>query len=239
MADASVRNHFTVAASDVTPQSVRKTVRMLFAPVSDSAEISVHCSSVLSDSERDHLERKKGNDHRARFAQRRAFRRFCASVALGTSSPLSEIVFEDTDKGRPFLRNSPEFWFSFSSCRFGMLGAWSSSFSVGVDIEDRTRDLDSLALARQFYSTSEAKTVERLRPADRLEVFYQLWSLKEAALKSIGEGLPFGLDAFEFRLNPGPRCVNTPSEYGRPDRFNAYGIDGNRTSGALITRCVA
>ncbi len=32
--------------------------------------------------------------------------------------------------------------------------------------------------------------------------FYQFWSLKEAALKSIGEGLPFGLYAFEFEVDP-------------------------------------
>ena len=52
------------------------------------------------------------------------------------------------------------------------------------------------------FSDAEAKTVESAGDQARLRTFFQLWCLKEAALKSIGEGLPFGLDAFEFELSP-------------------------------------
>ena len=63
-------------------------------------------------------------------------------------------------------------------------------------------DLEPTELAREFFSGAEANAVERAGGLERQRIFFQLWSLKEAALKSIGEGLPFGLDAFEFELTP-------------------------------------
>ena len=71
----------------------------------------------------------------------------------------------------------------------------------------------------------------------RLRTFCQLWSLKEAALKSIGEGLPFGLDAFEFELTPNLRVVSAPPDYGGPERFNAQIMQG--LCAALVIRSVA
>jgi hypothetical protein len=69
-------------------------------------------------------------------------------AALGSSQPLSEIVFEETENGCPYLSELPDLWFSFSSCRFGILGAWSSSHGIGVDVEDPSRDLEVEELAR-------------------------------------------------------------------------------------------
>ena len=237
--DNKVRNHFMTHVCNLTPASLRHAVHVLFAPVSDDSDISGLCVSVLSKSERQAMERKSVAGQRAEFAQRRAFRRFCAATALGSARSLSELVFEETDKGRPYLHDKPGLWFSFSSCRFGMLGAWSSAYGIGVDIEDRTRELDALDLARQFFSVTETAAIERLRGADRLKAFYQLWSLKEAALKSIGEGLPFGLDAFEFDLHPRPRCIDTPAEYGGPGQIYAHDLAGGRMSAALVARDMA
>ena len=70
----------------------------------------------------------------------------------------------------------------------------------------------------------------------RLRTFCQLWSLKEAALKSIGEGLPFGLDAFEFELAPNLRVVHAPPAYGGPRRFSAQVIEGTEICAALVIR---
>ena len=153
--------------------------------------------------------------------------------------PLSRILFQETEKGRPYLPDFPNVRFSFSSCRFGFLGAWSSTHSIGVDLEDQTRNLEAAELAQQFFSEAEVKAVKVVGGLARLRTFCLLWSLKEAALKSIGEGLPFGLDAFEFELTPTLRVVHAPPDYGEPERFDAQTIQGTDICAALVIRSVA
>jgi phosphopantetheine--protein transferase-like protein len=144
-----------------------------------------------------------------------------------------------TENGRPYLSDLPDFWFSFSSCRFGFLGAWSSTHGIGVDLEDQTRNLEAVELAHRFFSEAEANAVEGVGGLERLRTFFQFWSLKEAALKSIGEGLPFGLDAFEFELEPNLRVVHAPPDHGGPEQFDAHVIKGADSCAALVIRSLA
>lgn len=234
--DSRVNDLFAVRSRDLTPPSASHVARVLFAPVSSDSEVSSLCASVLSTTEQRRAERFTSEDNRANFNQRRAFRRYCGVTALGSAQPLSQISFKETDNGRPYLSDLPGCWFSFSACRFGFLGAWSTTHGIGVDLEDQTRKLDAVELAHQFFSDAEASVVERVGGLERLQTFYQYWSLKEAALKSIGEGLPFGLDAFEFELDPGPRIVNAPSDHGGPTQFAAHLIKGTEHCAALVTR---
>jgi hypothetical protein len=71
--------------------------------VSRDPGISNRCASVLSETELQRAERFAAEDDRAEFEQRRAFRRFCGATALGSLQPLSEILFEETENGRPYL----------------------------------------------------------------------------------------------------------------------------------------
>ena len=231
-----INDHFAAGTRDLTPTSVCHAARVLYVPVSRDPEISWLCASVLSDSERQRADRLASEHDKAQFKQRRAFRRFCGATALGSSRPLSQIGFEQTENGRPYLPDLPGVWFSFSACRFGLLGAWSSTHGIGVDLEDQTRELEAIELARGYFSAAESIAVEEAASPDRLRTFFQFWSLKEAALKSIGEGLPFGLDAFEFGLLPRPHVVDAPAEHGGPAQFDAHTIDGTGGCAALVIR---
>ena len=232
-ANARVNDLFAASALDCTPPAARPVARVLFAPVSLDPEVSILCAALLSDTELRRPESFLADDHKAHFKQRRAFRRYCGALAAGFALPMSRISFETTEKGRPHLLELPGYWFSFSSCRLGHLGAWSSTHGIGVDIEDPTRHLEATELARTYFSDAEAKSVE---VAGDMRTFFQLWTLKEAALKSIGEGLPFGLDAFQFELDPRIRAVDAPAAYGGSERFSSYAIETADGCAALIVR---
>jgi len=233
MSDANDRFRGSV---DLTPAFARHSAHVLYMPISDDAEVSRHCAAVLSDSELQRRDRLAADGDKAWFEQRRAFRRYCGAVAVGTSRPLSEIVFEETANGRPWLPEAPGLWFSFSSCRSGLLGAWSSTRAVGVDIEDPSRDLEAAELARQFFSAVEVELVQRTIGTERLRSFYRLWTAKEAALKSIGEGLPYGLDTFEFELKPSLRILHAPEHVGGAESFATHVIRGTGLCATLVIR---
>jgi 4'-phosphopantetheinyl transferase len=235
-ASARVNDLFAASARDCTPAPAHRMASVLFAPVSRNPEAVSSCASVLSDAEKRRAQSFLAESGEARFTQQRAFRRYCGALAVGSGLPLSRIAFEATDKGRPFLPELPGCWFSFSSCRLGYLGAWSSTHAVGVDIEDQARRLEATELAESYFSRAEAEAVEDAGERTRMRTFFQLWTLKEAALKSIGEGLPFGLDAFQFELDPSIRVVDAPRAYGGPHRFCAYAIEAAGACAALAIR---
>ena len=235
-----VADLFAADTRDLTPASARHAACVLYAPVSRDPEVTRLCASVLSDTELQRADRFVAQSDKALFKQRRAFRRFCGATVLRWSRPLWQIIFQETENGRPYLSDLPDVWFSFSSCRFGFLGAWSSTHGIGVDIEDQSRNLEALELAHRFFSGAEANAVEGMGGLERLRTFFRFWSLKEAALKSIGEGLPFGLDAFEFELGPDLRVIHAPPDHGGPEQFDAHVIEGTDSScAALVIRSLA
>src|SRR6478752_5874333 len=170
---------FAASAGDWTPAPAGHAARVLYTPVSRDPEASWRCVSVLSDIELRRADCFVTEDGKAHFIQRRAFRRYCGAFVLGSPQPLSRIVFRETEKGRPYLPDLPNVWFSFSSCRFGFLGAWSSTHRIGVDLEDQTRNLDAAELAQQFLSQAEVSSVKVVGDLARQRTFYQLWSSRK------------------------------------------------------------
>jgi phosphopantetheinyl transferase len=234
--DAWMRALFASRVHDWTPASIGSAARVMYAPFVDDTNVSRRCGSGLPECERRRAERfvtEFGRDH---FKQRRAFRRFCGAAAVGSRQLPSNLEFKETASGLPYLPGAPDIWFSFSSCRFGFIGAWSATHAIGVDLEDQTRELDTAELARCYFTAAEMKRVEEVPGAGRRRAFFQLWTLKEAAMKSIGEGLPFGLGAFKFTLTPKLCVVHAPPAYGGRKRFFPKLFEVNEICAALVLR---
>ena len=229
-----VNELFRDVIQDWTPSLERHHSRVMFAPMSHDIETSRRCSRVLSDVELKRAHKFLTEEHKNHFIQRRAFRRFCASNALERAQ-LTKINFEESDKGHPYILNAPDVSFSFASCRSGFIGAWSATRAVGIDIEDRAQGIETMELAERFFTDGETNMLRAVADPRRVQTFLRLWCLKESALKSIGEGLPYGLDAFAFDLASVPKLNKAPAEHGGPSRFEAYLIERNDVCAALVT----
>jgi 4'-phosphopantetheinyl transferase len=69
---------------------------------------------------------------------------------------------------------------------------------LGIDVETIDRRIDPLALASRFFSPTEAAALEQCDVGDRQARFIETWTLKEAYVKAIGEGLSCPLRSFAF-----------------------------------------
>lgn len=244
--DAAVVGHFAERACDVAPPECATVagLTVLFAPFVESDAVTAACETVLSDAERERAGRLATADARRRFVQRRAFRRYAAARALGSSSSLITHTFAAEPKGRPYLAAAPEVSWSVSSCRAGMLAAWTRGAEIGVDLEDRARQADCLPLAKRYFDPAEAGLVVTATPADRMATFLRFWCLKEAVLKAIGEGIAYGLEKFVFSLEPKVRLVKSPREQGDASRYCVCELAGDQleaagVAGAIVLRMPA
>ncbi len=106
--------------------------------------------------------------------------------------PASELRWEKAAHGKPFLADG--------SCHFNLthsenLAALAvSPFELGLDVEDRTRRVEYLALGRRFFAAPE--TAELERADDPRRFFFEVWTAKEAYIKALGDGLSHPLDQF-------------------------------------------
>jgi 4'-phosphopantetheinyl transferase len=83
------------------------------------------------------------------------------------------------------------------------LYAFTRDHEVGVDVE-RIRDIPEMdQIAERFFSTRENAIFRELPESKKKEAFFNCWTLKEAFIKAIGDGLHCPLDKFEVSLVPG------------------------------------
>lgn len=99
--------------------------------------------------------------------------------------------FPVSREGKPFLPDVKDLHFNLSHSG-GELAVAFSRNEVGFDIESKARRASYGAIARRFFNAAEARAVEEAGDQGR-EVFFRLWTAKEAVLKLEGTGISGGL----------------------------------------------
>lgn len=101
--------------------------------------------------------------------------------------------FGTSEFGKPYLLQYPDLHFNLSHS-----GDWVvcsvSSLPVGIDVEEK-RPVE-LEIARRFFSRCEYEELMQIAAADRIDHFYNLWTVKESYVKMNGLGLSQPLDTF-------------------------------------------
>ena len=129
------------------------------------------------------------------FVTARALLRQALGHHLGISS--AAVALRYGKHGKPELAEESDFRFNLSHSGDTAVLAVSRGREVGIDVEDTSREVDALGLARRFFSRAEAAWVLS-HPSELFQAaFFTCWTGKEAYLKARGDGLLFPLDAFE------------------------------------------
>jgi 4'-phosphopantetheinyl transferase len=193
-------------------------------------------SSLLSAQESQRVQSLRHERDRALALLARGMTRTVLASYL--DCPCADVCFTANDFGKPTLPgHAPPLRFNLTHSRGAVALAVSSRREVGIDVEERRRPADYLALAERFFAEPEWRHLSGLAPEHLPDAFFAIWTLKEAFVKGIGRGLSFPLEAFCFDLDGRRLTRFRPlAEFVSPDwHFHQFDL-GDRHCGAVAVQ---
>lgn len=166
------------------------------------------CRDVLADDELKRADAFRFERHRSRFTVARAFLRRLLGWYLNTDP--TDISFVYGKQGKPCLAPKlrqqipPErrrLRFNVSHSGTLALYGFVQAYEIGVDIERYRALRDMMSIARRSFAQGEYATLVAAPPGERLMLFFNCWTRKEAYVKAVGDGLSLSLDSFEVTMS--------------------------------------
>ena len=155
--------------------------------------------ALLSRDERARADRFVYDRHRRRYTVAQAHLRLVLAGLTGTSP--AGINFHFGRHGKPSLPGGPSFNQSHSEER--IMIAVATEGRVGVDIEEIRMVKHMLGIAARNFARDESARLHTAPAHERQEIFFRLWTRKEAFLKALGVGLTHSLRSFSVDPSPG------------------------------------
>jgi 4'-phosphopantetheinyl transferase len=167
-----------------------------------------HIPSLLNEIPLDQARLLLDQDERALTAKIKAERRLHefiygryllkSSLALQLNQPVNTIKLAKHAHGKLYLSGNPTY-FNLSHSGDYLAYALYDHAEIGLDIEHSGgRMSDMLSVASRYFTAQESHALQQCCEFNRDETFYRIWTLKEAALKTVGVGISAGLE-----------CLNT------------------------------
>jgi 4'-phosphopantetheinyl transferase len=158
---------------------------------------SVPESAPLSGPEQARAARFRNETDRTAFVKGR----YLIRSALSARMQLDQIPIDIDVLGKPFcpLAGAPHFNLSHAAGWLAL--AMRLEGPVGIDIEDTRREVDQEKLAARWFSDAERRAVAE----GGAEIFFDIWTRKEAWLKAAGTGIRVRLNQLDTFAAPGIR----------------------------------
>jgi 4'-phosphopantetheinyl transferase len=137
--------------------------------------------------------------------------------ALSRYAPVSpqSWQFNEDRAGKPILvphPGAPRLSFNLSHTNGLVACAIAAGQDVGVDVELASRIVDERVGDRFFAAVERDQLRGYTSPRQRSRRFFQLWTLKEAYIKAIGQGLSHPLNTIVFRIKNDESIDFTPPD---------------------------
>ncbi len=109
------------------------------------------------------------------------------------------IEFHYSEFGKPFVLDG-DLGFNLAHSQDSILYGFCLSKDIGVDLEYLRPIEDVTSIASRYFSPAETRAILGVPVEQQNELFLSYWTLKEAYIKAIGQGLSYPLDAFEVSI---------------------------------------
>lgn len=168
---------------------------------SGAATTSAALQHLLDEAERRRCERFHFERDRLIFSAAHALLRAALSAWLGNWQG----GFRSDPHGKPELYppvGEPRLRFNLTHTHGLVACALVAGYDIGIDAERMESSRPLLELAEHNFADVEIAQLRAGDGAARVACFYRFWTLKEAIIKAIGEGLSLPLKRFAFTLEP-------------------------------------
>ncbi len=165
--------------------------------VIEETETFEKCYAVLSEFERQRSLSFKFEEATKQYVVNQGMIRLLLGRYLGME--ISEVSVGRREKGKPFSLDDESLFFNTSNSGGLAVFAFSRDGEIGVDIE-KVRPLDDLdEMIDVNFLPAERKFIRQFDD-QKLVRFFRFWTIKEAYLKAIGEGMRLTPDSISFAI---------------------------------------
>jgi 4'-phosphopantetheinyl transferase len=176
-------------------------VSVFYAAVPSSADMMVGLAELLDDAEREKAARFAFDKDRNLSITAHALLRHSLWCVTG----LSGVQFRVNQFGKPELvspHGEARVRFNLSHSDALAACALSFDYDVGIDIEMADHGITHDEVAAMYFTPDEQAQLTAYDKHDRIDPFFQIWTLKEATIKALGRGLSIPLQDFSVTLEP-------------------------------------
>ena len=167
------------------PSEIACSIDVYFATTDDLISEYPELERFIDLNDRLRADRFHFDDDRNTWLFCHTLLRLVLASELGIKHSALKIIADKNNK--PWLDGN-DLFFNISHTRDAFVFAVSSSSRVGIDIEKIKPAFDFRAIIRNFFSDEEARFI-MADPGRSRELFFLLWTRKEALLKALGTGI--------------------------------------------------
>jgi len=143
---------------------------------------------------------------------------------------LNNINIRLSEFGKPYLADKNNVHFNIAHSHNKVAVIFDNIHMVGIDIEKKVSiDLSNID---GVFCEFERNVFEGKNVNERLEYFYDIWTLKESYLKNIGQGLTIPLTSFGFKKENSNYIIDNHDKESY--KFENYDINANY----LLSTCI-
>ena len=215
---------------------------ILHVDLRSHAERQERAFALLDAPEKERWSRFAVKDARHQYALCRAALRVNLCERLGCSN--QDLSFGYLEHGKPYARvNGARSSASFNVSHSGEHGliAFANRDGLGVDLEVRTPGRDFDGIGSCVYGPRERRALSAAAGRHKVDLFYRLWSLKEALIKALGTGFSLSPARFEVPqpMLEGCRSAQFRFPHRPSDRFWLEDLGEPRFAAARAYRLTA